>query len=93
MDATEIENILLQFLVTLPTNVQMAIVKKEIDLLDTVNEEAEEEIKEELWRLAKNAISYSRIIQTLEDVQDPEEEEAEYEVDLEDGFEKEEEDE
>ena len=93
MDTTEIENILLQFLVTLPTNVQMAIVKKEIDLLDTVNEEAEEEIKEELWRLAKNAINYSRIIQTLEDVQDPEEEEAEYEVDLEDGFEKEEEDE
>ena len=93
MDTTEIENILLQFLVTLPTNVQMAIVKKEIDLLDTVNEEAEEEIKEELWRLAKNAISYSRIIQTLEDVQDPEEEEAEYEIDLEDGFEKEEEEE
>ena len=93
MDASEIEDILLQFLVTLPVNIQKAIVERKIDLLETVNEEAEEEIKEELWRLAKNAISYSRIIQTLEDVQDPEEEEAEYEVDLEDGFENEEEEE
>ena len=48
MDASEIEDILLQFLVTLPVNIQKAIVERKIDLLETVNEEAEEEIKEEL---------------------------------------------
>jgi hypothetical protein len=65
MQATEIEDIVLQFLVTLPEDVQKAIVNHEVHLLETIDEESEYEIKEELWRLAKYAINMNRIITEL----------------------------
>jgi hypothetical protein len=74
MEATEIEELFLQFLVTLPTDVQKQIVNHDVHLLETIDEESEYELKEEFWRRACYAINMQNLIGALRDLQEPDEE-------------------
>jgi hypothetical protein len=79
MQPAEIEELILQFLVTLPADVQKQIVNHEVNLLDSIDEESEYEIKEELWRLACYAISLPSLVSALKDLQPESDDESETE--------------
>ena len=74
MQATEIEELFLQFLVTLPADVKKEIINHDVHLLETIDEESEYELKEEFWRRACYAINMQNLIDALRDLQEPESE-------------------
>lgn len=58
------EEIIYDWILSLPDE-EMKDVTSAGDVLDCINEEAEEEIKNELWNVIKNQISYSAILRNV----------------------------
>jgi hypothetical protein len=79
----ELEEMMYAWLIMLPEDEQRGITHwQAIDA--AINEEAEEEMKEEIWRLLKNNLNYRAILQRLkihlDEVIETQEEEEEEEV-------------
>jgi len=86
MEAFEVEELLLQFLKTLSIPEQKEIHNGQ-DILSALTNDAEEDLKEEIWNRIRNSINYIRVAQRLQDDlkinlpesdDEPEEEEYEY---------------
>jgi hypothetical protein len=57
----EVENMIFAWIMTLPVEDQQ-LINHPSDVDVCLNEEAEEEIKEELWHLIKNNVNYTAIL-------------------------------
>jgi hypothetical protein len=58
------EEVVYDWLISLP-NDDLDEIQDGNDVLATINEEAEEEIKNELWNVIKNQMSYGNILRNL----------------------------
>ena len=78
----EAEDLIFTWIMTLPTDEQRAITSSSA-VINCIDEEAEEELKTELWESIKNSISYIAILNRLQvhlnNIQTPEESEEESE--------------
>ena len=60
----EADELIYAWILTLPIE-EIREVNSATDVLNSLNEEAEEEIKERLWQLIKNSIHYNTILMEL----------------------------
>jgi hypothetical protein len=60
----ETEDLIFTWIMTLPTNEQRSITSSSA-VINCINEEAEEEIKNEIWETIKNSVSYNAILNRL----------------------------
>jgi len=79
----EAEDLMYTWIMTLPTDEQKEL-HNGADIINCINEEAEEEIKNEIWESIKNSVSYRAILNRLkihlDEVIETQEEEEEEEV-------------